>query len=66
MRTVVLPLWTELKRVCLGDDSIFLHAFKDKGRVSGMLDRVPVYAVLAEDIGLRGAALQSFQVLSVF
>jgi hypothetical protein len=44
-------------------DELFLNVFKDKGRVSGILDRVPVYAVLVEDLGLRGASLQAFQLL---
>ena len=38
-----------------GDASPFMKAFRDKGRVSSLLDLVPVYAVLAEDLGLRGA-----------
>lgn len=33
----------------------FMRAFRDKGRVSGMLNSVPVYAVLVEDLGERGA-----------
>ena len=32
-----------------------------KGRVSGMLSAVPVYAVLVEDVGERGAHLVAFQ-----
>lgn len=39
-----------------------MAAFKDKGRVSGILDKVPVYAVLVEDLGLRGASLHAFHV----
>lgn len=38
-----------------GMDSPFMKAFYDKGRVSSLLKSVPVYAVLVEDIGLRGA-----------
>eukprot|EP00752_Nemacystus_decipiens_P001395 g1380.t1 len=38
-----------------GADSPFMKGFYDKGRVSGLLKAVPVYAVLVEDIGLRGA-----------
>lgn len=33
----------------------FLHAFKDKGRVSFVLDTIPVYAVMIDDVGQRGA-----------
>ncbi|CAN0499677.1 unnamed protein product, partial [Scytosiphon promiscuus] len=36
-------------------DSPFMKAFYDKGRVASLLKNVPVYAVLVEDIGLRGA-----------
>eukprot|EP00903_Cladosiphon_okamuranus_P012608 g11797.t1 len=38
-----------------GGDSPFMKGFHDKGRVAGLLQAVPVYAVLVEDIGLRGA-----------
>ena len=38
-----------------GPDSPFLKAFFDKGRVSPLLDTVPLFAVMEEDIGLRGA-----------
>ncbi|CAM9990991.1 unnamed protein product [Scytosiphon promiscuus] len=38
-----------------GMDSPFMKAFYDKGRVASLLKNVPVYAVLVEDIGLRGA-----------
>lgn len=38
-----------------GANSPFMKAFHDKGRVSGVLKTVPIYAVLAEDIGLRGS-----------
>ncbi|KAG5176969.1 glucokinase [Tribonema minus] len=38
-----------------GPDSCFMKAFKDQGRVSPMLDAIPIYAVLEEDIGQRGA-----------
>lgn len=36
-------------------DGPFLHAFKDKGRVSHVLDTIPVYAVMIDDVGQRGA-----------
>ena len=38
-------------------DGDFLHSFFDKGRVSPFLKRVPLYAVLEEDVGERGAHL---------
>jgi len=38
-----------------GEDSHFLKAFYDKGRVSSVLDDVPVVAVMVEDMGVRGA-----------
>lgn len=38
-------------------DGDFMHAFYDKGRVSPFLKRIPVYAVLVEDVGERGAHL---------
>lgn len=38
-----------------GKDSHFLKAFYDKGRVSPILDNVPVLAVMTEDMGVRGA-----------
>lgn len=38
-----------------GKDGHFLKAFYDKGRVSPILDNVPVVAVMVEDMGVRGA-----------
>lgn len=46
-----------------GSDSAFMRAFHDKGRLSPLLKRVPVLAVLAEDIGQRGAHLVAFRLL---
>ena len=46
-----------------GAGSPFMRAFHDKGRLSPLLKRVPVYAVLAEDIGQRGAHLVAFRLL---
>ena len=46
-----------------GNDSAFMQAFHDKGRLAPLLKRVPVYAVLAEDIGQRGAHLVAFRLL---
>ena len=36
-------------------DGIFLKAFHNKGRVSSTLKNIPVYAVLVDDLGERGA-----------
>lgn len=38
-----------------GEDSPFMKAFLDKGRLNSLLDTVPLFAVMTEDIGLRGA-----------
>lgn len=38
-----------------GDDGEFMKAFRDKGRVSELLEDIPVFAVKVEDLGLRGA-----------
>jgi glucokinase len=36
-----------------GEHGLFMTAFRDKGRVSGMLSPIPVYAVMVEDLGQR-------------
>jgi len=38
-----------------GPDSPFMKAYLDKGRLRPLLDTVPLFAVMTEDIGLRGA-----------
>jgi len=38
-----------------GMDSPFMKAYLDKGRLNPLLDTVPLFAVMTEDIGLRGA-----------
>lgn len=38
---------------------LIFHAHQ--GRVSGILNSVPVYAVLAEDVGQRGAYREAYQ-----
>lgn len=38
-----------------GEDSPFMKAYRDKGRVSYILNDVPLFAVLDDDLGLRGA-----------
>ena len=44
-----------------GQDSPFLKAYNDKGRVNQVLEHVPLFAVLVEDLGVRGA-LKSAQI----
>mmetsp|Transcript_15600 Transcript_15600/g.24263 ORF Transcript_15600/g.24263 Transcript_15600/m.24263 type:complete len:369 (+) Transcript_15600:123-1229(+) len=38
-----------------GENSWFMKAYKDKGRLSKVLDTVPLFAVMTEDLGVRGA-----------
>lgn len=38
-----------------GEGSPFMKAYLDKGRLNPLLDTVPLFAVMTEDIGLRGA-----------
>ena len=44
-----------------GQNSPFLKAYNDKGRVNQVLEHVPLFAVLVEDLGVRGA-LKSAQI----
>ena len=37
-----------------GENSDFLVAYKNKGRVAPLLERIPLYAVMTEDLGVRG------------
>ena len=46
-----------------GRDGPFMTALLDKGRVSGMLCSIPIYAVLADNLGERGAHLMSFKLM---
>jgi len=46
-----------------GEQSMFMQAFNDKGRVSELLEEVPLYAVMAEDLGLRGSHILAFKLL---
>ena len=48
-----------------GRDSPFMRAYLDKGRMNPLLDAVPLFAVMSEDIGLRGARVCAERV-SVF
>eukprot|EP00560_Eucampia_antarctica_P007579 CAMPEP_0197827062 /NCGR_PEP_ID=MMETSP1437-20131217/3933_1 /TAXON_ID=49252 ORGANISM="Eucampia antarctica, Strain CCMP1452" /NCGR_SAMPLE_ID=MMETSP1437 /ASSEMBLY_ACC=CAM_ASM_001096 /LENGTH=419 /DNA_ID=CAMNT_0043427777 /DNA_START=140 /DNA_END=1399 /DNA_ORIENTATION=+ len=38
-----------------GEESEFMKAFWDKGRVKGILKDIPLFAVMQQDLGLRGA-----------
>jgi len=44
-------------RLIEGLSSPFMKAYLDKGRMRPLLDTVPLFAVTAEDIGLRGARI---------
>jgi glucokinase len=39
----------------VGQDSPFMKAYHDKGRVKPVLENVPIFAVMKEDLGVRGA-----------
>lgn len=41
----------------------FLTALQDKGRVSGMICSIPIFAVMVENLGERGAHYMSFKLL---
>jgi glucokinase len=45
-----------------GEDSPFMKAYKDKGRLSELVKSIPLFAVLVEDIGLRGARVCAMRV----
>eukprot|EP00559_Dactyliosolen_fragilissimus_P007144 CAMPEP_0184860254 /NCGR_PEP_ID=MMETSP0580-20130426/5180_1 /TAXON_ID=1118495 /ORGANISM="Dactyliosolen fragilissimus" /LENGTH=446 /DNA_ID=CAMNT_0027357293 /DNA_START=30 /DNA_END=1370 /DNA_ORIENTATION=- len=47
-----------------GENSPFMKAYFDKGRVSGLLNTIPIFAVMAEDLGLRGARVCAQRELS--
>mmetsp|Transcript_15766 Transcript_15766/g.25689 ORF Transcript_15766/g.25689 Transcript_15766/m.25689 type:complete len:407 (-) Transcript_15766:173-1393(-) len=44
-----------------GEGSPFLVAYRDKGRLAGVLDGIPLHAVMCEDLGLRGAHFVAFR-----
>ncbi|EWM29239.1 glucokinase [Nannochloropsis gaditana] len=46
-----------------GENSLFMEAFRDKGRVSPLLSKIPMYAVLVEDLGERGAHWMAIKTL---
>lgn len=45
----------------LMQDGLFLNALKDKGRVSPLLDKIPIYIVLNPQVGLIGSVLYGLQ-----
>ncbi len=45
----------------LMQDGLFLSALKDKGRVSSLLDNIPVHIVLNPQVGLLGSVLYGLQ-----
>lgn len=46
----------------VGAGSPFMLAYRDKGRVSPILDSIPLFIVTAEDMGLRGARFSAMRV----
>lgn len=46
-----------------GKEGPFLKSFNDQGRVSTLVKDIPVYAVLADDIGQRGAHYVAYMML---
>jgi glucokinase len=38
-----------------GQETPFMKAYHDKGRVTPILEHVPIFAVMTEDLGIRGA-----------
>jgi hypothetical protein len=51
-----------IEYIC-SDDSVFLKAFLDKGRLTSLVKKIPLYAVLVEDLGERGAHWQAVRLL---
>jgi len=47
--------------IATGPNGKFMKALKDKGRVSGILNNIPIYAVLVEDVGERGAHFMAYK-----
>lgn len=50
-----------------GKDTKFMKSYKDKGRVKSVLETVPCFAVMVEDLGVRGAykcAMMDYERLS--
>jgi glucokinase len=47
------------KNLTLIDDGTFINAFNHKGRVSDLLQNIPVHIVLNSQVGLIGAAARA-------
>lgn len=47
-----------------GKDSLFMKAYLDKGRMNSLLETIPLFAVMTEDVGLRGARVCAERVSS--
>jgi glucokinase len=45
------------------EQGIFMKAFTSKGRISPLMEKVPVYIVLNPKVGLIGAALCAAQLV---
>ena len=39
----------------------FMKSLRDKGRLSGLVESIPIYAVIVEDLGERGAHWEAFR-----
>ena len=61
--TNIISINTTTTTTCTKDDddeeSLFMKAYRSKGRASFLLDDIPLYAVVAKDTGLRGAAVRA-------
>lgn len=53
----------KLEHLLAEDRGAFIRAFHDKGRVSPLVDQVPLYLVKSDDMGQRGAHLRSVRLL---
>ena len=42
-------------------DGTFMNAFRDKGRLSNVLARIPVSVIVNPDVGLIGAAVAAMR-----
>ena len=45
-----------------GEDSPFMKAYRDKGRLTHLVNSIPLFAVLVEDMGMRGARVCAMRV----
>ena len=52
------------KIIKLLQNGLFMESFTGKGRLSGLLKNIPVYAILNEDVGLIGAAARGIMLFS--